>query len=415
MTTIKPFKAIRPTVELASKVAALPYDVMTSEEAREVVKGNPYSFLHVDKAEIDLDPAMNPYDSQVYEKARSNLLEMIENGILIPDSKDCFYIYRLTMCGRSQTGIVACSSIDDYLENRIKKHELTRADKEQDRIQHIEHCQAQTGPIFLCYRYQEAIATLMSDWMSNHDTVYDFVAEDDVAHAVWEIDDQITIDLIVDLFAKVNCLYIADGHHRSASAVKAGLKKREQLPSYSGDEPFNYFLSVIFADKELAIMDYNRVVKDLNGLSVDELLARIGKKFLVTSASDSEGYKPSAPYHYGMYVAGSWFELIAKDECVQGKNLIESLDVSILQNEILEPILGIHDVRTDKRIDFVGGIRGVAELAKRVDSGEMQIAFSLYPVSVAQLMDIADGDQIMPPKSTWFEPKLRSGLFVNRI
>ncbi|MBO8158321.1 DUF1015 family protein [Thermosyntropha sp.] len=413
MAVVRPFRAIRPVKELASKVAALPYDVMDSDEAREMVKGNPYSFLHVDKAEIDLDPSIDLYDKRVYEKARDNLNRMIEEGIFIQDEKPYFYIYQQIMDGRVQTGLVACTSIDDYMNDIIKKHEHTRAEKEQDRINHVDYCDANTGPIFLTYRVKPEIDSIVKGWTKN-EPLYDFVSEDGVAHKVWVIDDEETVNKLVELFKTVDYLYIADGHHRCASAVKVGKMRREANPGYTGEEEFNYFLSVIFPDIDLYIMDYNRVVKDLNGLSVEEFLNKISEKFKVEKAEKAP-YKPETKHTFGMYLEGQWYKLTAKEGIFNPDDPVDRLDVSILQNNLLAPVLGILDPRTDKRIDFVGGIRGLKELERRVNSGEMKVAFSMYPTTIDDLMDIADAGKVMPPKSTWFEPKLRSGIFIHKL
>lgn len=411
MAVIRQFKAIRPTPEMAEKVAALPYDVVNSEEAAEMVIGNPYSFLHVDKAEIDLPAGTDIYSPEVYEKAKSNLEKMITDGVLVQDEKPMLYVYELTMDGRSQTGLVACTSIYEYMQGIIKKHELTREDKEQDRIRHVDICNANTGPIFLAYRTVDEISEIVDNVKKNA-PVYDFTAEDGIIHRAWIIDDEETINRLVKLFKDVPNLYIADGHHRNASAAKVGLKRRNENPNYTGDEEFNYYLAVIFPSDQLKILDYNRVVKDLNGLSEEEFIKKLSEKFDI---AETEGRaKPDKAYDFGMYMDGKWYMLTAKDE-IKSKDAVKGLDVSILQDNVLIPILGIGDIRTDKRIDFVGGIRGLGELEKRVDSGEMKVAFAMYPTSIEQLMTIADENKIMPPKSTWFEPKLRSGLFIHSL
>lgn len=414
MSIIRPFKGYRPTQELCSKVAALPYDVMTSDEAREMVKDNPYSFLHIDKAEIDLPKDTDHYSDVVYQKAKDNLWNMVKDGIYIQDKKPVLYIYQLTMNGKSQTGLVACTSIDEYIENKIKKHELTRADKEEDRIRHVDTCNANTGPIFLTYKNKENIDKIINKAIEN-EPIYDFTAEDGIKHTVWLIDNDEVINSLISEFKSIPALYIADGHHRNASAVKVGLKRRQENPNYTGDEEFNYYLSVIFPDNQLYIMDYNRVVKDLNGLSKDEFIAKVSEKFDVVEYNGNDCYKPSEKHTFGMYLDKKWYSLKAKDAIVDENDTVACLDVSILQKELLSPILGIGDPRTDKRIDFVGGIRGLKELEKRVDSGEMKVAFSMYPTTMEQLMNIADDNKIMPPKSTWFEPKLRSGIFVHEL
>lgn len=415
MATIRPFKGIRPIEELASKIAALPYDVMNSEEAREMVEGNPYSFLHIDRAEIDLDPSIDVHDKKVYEKARENLDKMIEEKQFIQDEKTCLYIYRQIMNGRAQTGLVFCASIDDYINNTIKKHEFTRADKEQDRINHVNYCDANTGPIFLTYREDEVTSEVIKQWSkegTKRKPVYDFVSEDGIGHQVWVIDNELIVKEIVALFGEIENLYIADGHHRSASAVKVGLMRREENPNYTGEEEFNYFLAVAFPDNDLMVMDYNRVVKDLNGLTEEEFLNKVSKKFIITERN--EQVKPSNKHTFGMYLEDKWYLLEAKEGSYNAEDPIESLDVAILQNNVLTPILGIEDVRTSDRIDFIGGIRGIKELERRVHK-DMKVAFSMYATEVSDIMSVADTNQVMPPKSTWFEPKLRSGLFVHKL
>ena len=415
MSLVRAFKAIRPTEELAAKVAALPYDVMNSEEARQMVVGNPYSFLHVDKAEIDLDPSVDLYDTRVYEKARDNLNRMIAEGVFLQDETPCLYIYKQVMNGRAQIGIVGCTAVDDYRNNIIKKHELTRADKEQDRINHVDYCDANTGPIFLTYRAKDSINKTVAAVMAEKSPVYDFVSEDGVGHTVWVIDDAKIIDGICKEFAAIENLYIADGHHRSASAVRVGMKRREAKPHYDGSEEFNYFLSVIFPDDHLYIMDYNRIVKDLNGNTKEEFLAKVSEKFDIIPYDGEGPLKPEKKHTYGMYLDGKWMLLCAKEGSYDPADPVAQLDVSILQNNLLHPILGIGDPRTDKRIDFVGGIRGLTALSDRVDSGSMAVAFSMFPTTMDDLMNIADAGAIMPPKSTWFEPKLRSGIFIHKL
>ena len=413
MAVFRPFKAVRPLPIYASKVAALPYDVMNSEEAAKMVEGNPCSFLHVDKAEIDLPKGTDLYSEQVYLKARENLDKLVSDGICKQDENNYFYIYRQIMNGRSQTGLVGCVSIDDYINGIIKKHELTRADKEADRINHVDYCDANTGPIFLTYRPESEISAIVKDWQASHEPVYDFVTDDGIANTVWVIDCGETVDRLSALFAAVDYLYIADGHHRAASAVKVGLKRREQFPNYTGDEEFNYFLAVLFACDELEIMDYNRVIKDLNGMSEQQFIEKISEKFTVEPVG-KKAYKPEAAHTFGMLLGGEWYKLTAKSGTFNNDDPVEALDVSILQNNVISPILGIDDPRTDKRIDFVGGIRGLGELERRA-SEDMCLAFSMYPTTLRELMDIADAGKIMPPKSTWFEPKLLSGLFIHKL
>ncbi len=413
MSVVRPFKSVRPSKELVKDIAALPYDVYSSKEARAVVEKQPHSFLKIDRAETFFNEDVDIYSREVYEKARETLYGMIDAGQFIQDDQDCFYVYRLTMDGRSQTGLVACTSIDEYLNNNIKKHELTRADKEQDRINHVDYCDANTGPIFLTYRAQDAITEVIQRWTVENPAEYDFIAEDGIAHAVWKIDDINTVGAIKDAFASVQALYIADGHHRAASAVKVGLKRREENPDYTGDEEFNYFLSVIFPDNQLKIMDYNRVVKDLDGMGASEFIDELKHSFDILSTS-REIIKPTQKGTFGMYLEGEWCLLRAKPGTYNEKDPVLNLDVSILQLNILAPILGIGDPRTDKRIDFVGGIRGLSELERRV-ADDMTVAFAMVPTQIEELMAIADADELMPPKSTWFEPKLRSGLFIHLL
>lgn len=413
MATIRPFRAVRPAADKAAAVAALPYDVMNSEEAREMVIGNPVSFLHIDKAEIDLPHDIDVHSPQVYEKARDTLHQMIADGVFLQDETPCLYLYRLTMNGRSQTGLVTTTSIDEYLNGTIKKHEFTRADKELDRIHHVDYCDANTGPIFLAYRQSQTVQQITDAWKETHAPIYNFIAEDGIAHTVWQIADVDCIAQLVHAFQAIPALYIADGHHRTASAVKVGLKRREAKPNYDGTEEFNYFLSVIFPDTELVILDYNRVVKDLNGLSKEAFLQAIAA-FHPQPVANKEAAKPNHAHCFGMYLDGQWYALSFQADALP-EDSIARLDVSILQTQLLEPILAIGDPRTDRRIDFVGGIRGLAELEHRVDSGDMQLAFAMYPTSVQELMQIADENNVMPPKSTWFEPKLRSGLFIHPL
>lgn len=415
MAIVRPFKAIRPAPELADKVAALPYDVMNSDEARGMVKGNPYSFLHVDKAEIDLDRDIDLYDPAVYAKAAENLEKMITDGVLAQDEKANLYIYRLGMNGRFQTGIVGCTSVDEYLSGDIKKHELTREDKEQDRIRHVEACDANTGPIFLAYKGIKEIDEIVNGWIKNHKPVYDFTADGDISHTVWVVNDSETIVKIQELFKTAPALYIADGHHRNASAVKVALKKREADPNYDKDAEFNFYLSVIFPSEQLYIMDYNRVVKNLNGLTGERFIEKIREKFEIEEYTGAGCCKPQKIHTFGMYLGGKWYLLTAKQEILSLNDPVAMLDVSILQENLLRPVLGIDDPRTDKNIDFIGGMRGLGELSRRVDSGEMKVAFSMFPTSMNELISVADASKIMPPKSTWFEPKLRSGLFIHKL
>lgn len=412
MARFKPFKSVRPKEGLADKVATLPYDVMNRKEAKKMAEGNDDSFLHIARSEIDLDDSVDPYDEIVYKTARKNLDSMLERGILIQDKEPKFYIYRQIMWGRVQTGIVGCTSIDDYLNDIIRKHELTRVEKEIDRINNFDHCDAHTEPVFLTYRKNEEINSIINNWIKCSMPVYDFTSDDGITHIVWNIDDTSIIKKVEELFESMDYLYIADGHHRSASSVKVGLKRRDDAGHYSGDEEFNYFLAVAFPDEDLYIMDYNRLVKDLNGYTTKEFFSEVRKNFIVEVSAGP--YKPKERHTYGMYLEGKWYKLTAKPGTFDSNNVIERLDVSILQNNLLRPILGIKDPRTDKRIDFVGGIRGLEELVNRADQ-DMKVAFAMYPTTIEDLISVADSGMIMPPKSTWFEPKLRSGLFIHKF
>ena len=411
MEIIRPFKAYRPAVGREKEIAALPYDVYDRQEACEVVRKNPGSFLAIDRAETQFSDDVDTYDAKVYEKARDMLWDWIREGRFIQEEKPCYYIYEQIMNGRSQKGIVACASIDEYLQGVIKKHENTRADKEEDRIRHVDTCSAQTGPIFLAYRKEEVLQKLV--WQITEECpVYDFTSEDGITHKVWVVSEEERIQTIRESFEKIQAIYIADGHHRCASAVKAGLKRRENNPEHTGEEEYNYFLSVLFSADELYIMDYNRVVKDLNGYTKEAFLERIGMDFDVDFIGESQ-YKPVKKGEFGMYMEDGWYRLTAKDH-VLSDDAVEGLDVSILQNALLAPVLNIQDPKTDKRIAFVGGIRGLEELERRVKQG-MKVAFAMYPTSIFELFAVADAGRLMPPKSTWFEPKLRSGLFVHEI
>ena len=413
MAVFQPFCAVRPKPQFARDVAALPYDVMNSEEARAAVQNKPLSFLHVDKAEIDLPRDVDPYDACVYEKARDNLKALSEGGYMLQDETPCFYLYRQIMDGRSQTGIVGCASIDDYLNDVIKKHEFTRADKEEDRVRHVDVCDANTGPIFLCYRGSDEISALTAQWQQTHDPVYDFVSDDGIANTVWVIDDKAVCDQLQAAFAAAGNLYIADGHHRCASAVRVGKKRRAQFPDYDGTEEFNYFLAVAFPKDELAIMDYNRVIRDLGDMTPETLLQKLTQSFTVEKAPAAP-YRPERRHTFGLLLDGIWYKLTAKDGTFDENDPVASLDVSILQSNCIAPLFGIEDPRTDKRIDFVGGIRGLGELERRCKT-DMRLAFSMYPTSLEELMAIADAGRVMPPKSTWFEPKLLSGLFIHPL
>jgi len=415
MAIIKPFKGVRPQPVLASVIAALPYDVMSSLEAREMVKENPLSFLYIDRPELNFPPGHDMYAPDVYKKAREVYENMKQNRFFIQDESPVYYIYQQTMDGRKQMGLVACTSIDDYMNNVIKKHELTRKEKEEDRIRHVDAMNANTGPIFLTYRNKADISQIMHNWAKNHEPVYDFVTPTKaIGHTVWVIDCAETNDKLTAAFDGIDSLYIADGHHRNASAVTVGLLRREQNPNYTAESEFNYYLSVIFPDNELAIMDYNRVVKDLNGLSKDEFISKVKEKFDVEEFNSGQ-YRPEKRHMFGMYLDKQWYKLTAKPEFIDEGDPVGSLDVSILQSQLLTPVLDIQDPRTDVRIDFVGGLRGLLELENRVNDGNMVAAFSMFPTSMDELMKISDAGELMPPKSTWFEPKLRSGLFIHEL
>lgn len=409
MVTISPFKALRPDAQFAKHVASRPYDVLSSKEARVEAQGNPNSFLHITKSEIDLPESTDIHSHNVYEKAKENLAAFISRNILFRENKPCYYIYRLVMNAKSQTGLVCVSSVNDYENDLIKKHEFTRPEKEQDRINHIKYTGAQTGNVFLAYKNVEEIDAVINKWAADKNPQYDFIADDNIRHSIWIVNDDKTIENISNLFkSKVSCTYIADGHHRAASAakVRAALGKKTTAGS-------DYFLTTLFPSNQLYIMDYNRVIKDLAGLSPEDLLNKVEEKFIVEKTEGA--YRPEALHYFGLYLNKQWFKLIAKPGTYNETDPIGVLDTTILQENILDPHLRIKDQRTDKRIDFVGGIRGLEELEKRVDSGEMKLAFSLYPVSIQQLFDVADAGNVMPPKSTWFEPKLRDGLLTHLI
>ena len=410
---VKPFSAIRPQEKYAKDCAALPYDVLSSDEARELVKGNPYSFLHIDKAEIDLPLGVDLYDDSVYRKAAENLNALEEKGIYLQEQTKKFYFYRQTMNGRSQTGIVGCASIDDYASEKIKKHELTRADKELDRIRHVETCSAQTGPIFLAYKNSECLDKIIES-ETQKTPLYDFVSEDGIRHTVWKSSNDEVDTAIEEGFKEIPALYIADGHHRAASAVKAGFKRREQNPNFDGTEEFNFFMSVIFPADSLKIFDYNRLLCDIGG-SEEEFLEKVKTSLgEVTPCPSGQPYAPTECHSVGLFVGGKWYSVKFREEICNAEKASERLDCAILQKHLLAPVLGIVDPRTDKRIDFAGGIRGLSYLEKRCNE-DMVAAISMYPVSMDELMAVADAGEIMPPKSTWFEPKLRSGIFIHKI
>lgn len=411
MAVVKPFICIRPAKEYAAEVAALPYDVYNRKEACAAVKGNPLSFLNIDRAETQFSDDVDTYADCVYEKARELLDSQIADGIYVTDAGDHYYLYELTMDGRSQTGIVACCSIDDYVNGVIKKHENTREEKALDRIRHVDTVNAQTGPIFLAYRQNTALKEIVAEEKTKP-ALYDFVSDDGIRHRVWRIDGADRTGAIEAAFAAIPSTYIADGHHRAASAVKVGLKRRTEHPGYTGEEPFNYFLSVLFPDKELMILPYNRVVRDLNGMSTEQFFEKLKEKFELEEIG-KEPYAPVQKRTFGIYLDGTWYALKILPQ-YRSADPVKGLDVSILQDHLLAPVLGIGDPRTDKRIDFIGGIRGLKELERRVGE-DMEVAFSMYPTSIEELLSVADAGLLMPPKSTWFEPKLRSGLFIHRL
>ena len=415
MAIVKPFRGLRPPKEIVKQLASRPYDVLNSTEARNEAKGNPYSLLHVTKAEIDLEQGIDEHSEAVYQKVVENFNLFRNNGWLKQDDVEKLYIYAQTMQGRTQYGIVGCCHIDDYFNNVIKKHELTRKDKEDDRMIHVRITNANVEPVFFSYPSNNELDGIISSYVSLHDPVYDFVAEDGFGHHFWIINDKVLINRIVEIFRDdIPGLYVADGHHRTAAAARVGLEKKSNNPMHNGTEEYNYFMAVIFPDNQLKIIDYNRVVKDLNDLSDMEFLAKLSETFDIQNKG-SEIYKPCCLHNFSLYLGGNWYSLTAKEGFYNNNDPIGVLDVTILSNLILGPVLNITDLRTSKRIDFIGGIRGLGELKSRVDSGEMKAAFALFPVSMQQLIDIADSGNIMPPKTTWFEPKLRSGLVVHLL
>ncbi|MCD8283296.1 MAG: DUF1015 family protein [Opitutae bacterium] len=412
MATVRPFAALRPPKNLAEIVSSLPYDVISHAEAVEAARGNARSFLHICRADIDTSEAQI-HAPETYAKSRDNLERFVAEGTLVRDNKPCFYIYRQIMRGRAQTGIVGCASVDEYLNGTIKKHELTRKEKELDRIEHFDACSAQTEPVFLAYRKHDGIATVVSEWINSHEPEYDFTSSDGVSHILWKVDDDAAIEVIRLGFEEVPALYIADGHHRTASSAAVSARRRATHPDFRGDEEFNFLMATIFCDEDLFVMDYNRVVKDLNGLSENDFLARISEKFEIVATTMSGA--PKRKHEFGMFLGGRWLSIVARPGTFNAEHPIESLDCAILQANLLGPVLGIADPRTDTRIDFVGGIRGIAELERRCREEGNAVAFALFPVAMADLFRVADAGEIMPPKSTWFEPKLRSGLFVHEI
>ena len=410
MPIIRPFRSVRPAVDKVSAIAALPYDVYDRKEAKKAVEGNPLSFLRIDRAETQFPDETDMYSREVYERARQTLDEMMEEGIFVTEEESCYYLYALTYEGHTQTGIVGCASVDDYLSGAVRRHENTKEDKEQDRIRHVDILNAQTGPIFLAYRGDPRLSQIVCT-VKESEALYDFVSEDGIRHQVWKIggDRKLTQE-IGEIFSRMESVYIADGHHRAASAVKVGLKRRRDHPDYDGTEEFNYFLSVLFPAEELRILDYNRVVTGLNGYTFEELLDEIGKKFHITERSAA--FHPARKGEMAMYGAGRWYLLTIRKE-LYTDDPVDGLDVSILQNHILEPLLGIRDPKVDPRLQFVGGIRGLEELVRLTGGDIRKVAFAMYPTSMEELLAVADSGRLMPPKSTWFEPKLRSGLFIH--
>lgn len=421
MADIKPFRAVRPKTEYVAEVATLPYDVFTEKEAREIVSANPHSFLKIARPETAFPSGHDIYGAEVYKKAKNLLEGEILKGVLVQEKRDCYYIYRITVNGRSQTGLAACFSVDDYINNVIKKHENTRKDKEEDRTRHIDACNANTGPVFLAYKDKKGIDEIVAR-ITEEEPLFDFIAKDMNRQQVWRIDNPETTEEITKAFAKIKSIYIADGHHRCASAVRVAEERRKEYPGYDGSEEFNYFLGVAFPDNQLCIMAYNRVVKDLNGMSLEDFLMALNSVFEITRLDEGYSdtvdvkkgnYGPKEKYEMDMYLDGRWYRLAAREE-MRIDDAVEGLDVSILQNNVLGPILGIEDPRTDERIDFIGGIKGLKEIEKRCNE-DMRLAFVLYPTSIRELIRVTDEGRLMPPKSTWFEPKLQSGLFVHKL
>lgn len=412
MAIIKPFKAIRPTNEYVKEVAELPYDVMNREEAKIIAANNEYSFLHVDRAEIDLEDDIDEHDERVYLKAKENLDNLINKNILVKDDDEAIYIYRQIANNRSQIGIVACVSVDDSINGVIKKHEYTKPDKELDRTNHIKYCNANTGTILLTYKNKQEIEDIMTYYVYFMKPLYDFISEDNVTHTIWKVEKKRDVNDLIKAFENIDYLYVADGHHRCAAAKNFALEKRQENPNYTGEEEFNYFTAMIAPDNNLNIMDYNRVVKDLNGLSTEEFLNKIKEKFIVREANNN--YKPMKKGEVGMYLDDKWFTIEFGKEYIENDDVVECLDISILQNHILDEVLGIKNPRTDKRIDFIGGIRGSKEIEKRVKE-DMKVGFLMYPTEIEELIAVADENKVMPAKSTWFEPKVRCGIFLHEL
>lgn len=412
MAIIKPFKAVRPANEYVKMVAELPYDVMNREEAKKIAKGNKYSYLHIDRAEIDLDDKINEHDEQVYVKAKENLDKFKKENIFVKDKEDAIYIYREIVNDRAQIGIVACVAVDDNLNGVVKKHEYTKPDKELDRTNHIKYCNANTGTVLLTYKNNEEIDKIMDYYVYFMNPIYDFKTDDNVTHTVWKVEKERDINNLINEFKKVGNLYIADGHHRCAAAENIALEERRKNPNYTGEEEFNYYIAMISPDTNLKVMDYNRVVKDLNNLTEEEFLNKIKEKFILREVK--ENYKPDKKGHMGMFLNDKWYEIEFGKEYLDKKDVVETLDISILQQYILDEILGIKNPRTDKRIDFIGGIRGAKEIERRVKE-DMKVGFLMYPTHINELISVADANEIMPAKSTWFEPKVRCGLFLHEL
>lgn len=413
MAILKAFKGIRPTQEMVKRVACRPYDVLDEKEARIEANGDPYSFYHVIKPEIDFPDGHNVYAPEIYQTGRANFEKMVADGVFKQDATDCLYIYSQTMNGRTQYGIVGCAAVDDYMNNIIKKHELTRPDKEEDRKNHVRIGNMNAEPVFFAYPNVPALDTIVNEVVKSA-PAYDLVTDDGIGHTFWVISDASTVQQIIDLFAKIPATYVADGHHRTAAAALVGKERRDLNPNHTGKEEYNFFLAVHFPDNQLHIMDYNRVIRDLNNMSKDELLSKLGESFTIEEKGANE-YRPSRLHEFSMYIDGAWYALTAKPGTYNDNDPIGVLDVTILSERVLAPLFNITDLRKDKRIDFVGGLRGLGELKRRVDNGDMKVAFALYPVTMKQLIDIADSGQIMPPKTTWFEPKLRSGLVIHSL
>lgn len=411
MSDIQPFRGIRPRPELVKKVASPPYDVLNSEEARELAKDNPMSFLHITKAEIDFSPDVDSHSEEVYKKSADNLQSFIKDGTLVQDSTPCFYVYEITMGTHTQRGLMVGASVEEYEKGLIKKHEFTRRDKEDDRAHHVDILDANTGPVLLCYKAQKEIDQLIDKVCTSSSPVYDFTADDGIKHVMWVVSDTNDVTALQNYFKKLDALYVADGHHRSAAAFRVRNMRRDRNPQHKGNEPYNHFMAVVFPDDQLQILGYYRAVKDIADLTPDEFLKKISQHFDVAPTSEPQ---PKELHHFTMFLDGKWYELVAKEGSFPEDDPVLSLDASILQKNLLEPILQIHDIRTNDRIDFIGGIRGTKELEKRCNR-DMRIAFALYPTSVAQLMSVADSGEVMPPKSTWFEPKLRSGMVVRSL